>query len=143
MRLWSIHPKYLDSQGLVAVWREGLLARKVLSGQTSGYRNHPQLTRFKRQQKPLKHIDAYLYHVWKEAKRRGYNFNRMKIGQRPSTERIPITTGQLTFELQHLRRKLHARDPERLKALEGIGIPNPHPIFVEKAGPTEKWEKIR
>ena len=27
MRLWSLHPKHLDPQGLVARWREGLLAR--------------------------------------------------------------------------------------------------------------------
>jgi len=30
MRLWSIHPKYLDRQGLLAVWRESLLAQSVL-----------------------------------------------------------------------------------------------------------------
>lgn len=27
MRLWSLHPKHLDPQGLVALWREVLLAR--------------------------------------------------------------------------------------------------------------------
>ena len=32
MRLWSLHPCYLDPAGLVAVWREGLLARAVLRG---------------------------------------------------------------------------------------------------------------
>ena len=47
MRLWSLHPKYMDSKGLVALWREGLLARAVLKGQTNGYINHPQLIRFK------------------------------------------------------------------------------------------------
>lgn len=30
MRLWSIHQSYLDRQGLLAVWREGLLAQGVL-----------------------------------------------------------------------------------------------------------------
>jgi len=25
MRLWTLHPKYLDARGLVALWREGLL----------------------------------------------------------------------------------------------------------------------
>ena len=39
MRLWSLRPKYLDSQGLVALWREGLLAQAVLRGKTRGYRN--------------------------------------------------------------------------------------------------------
>jgi len=31
MRLWSLHPRYLDAKGLVALWREGLLAQKVLA----------------------------------------------------------------------------------------------------------------
>ena len=29
MRIWSIHPRYLDARGLVALWREALLARAV------------------------------------------------------------------------------------------------------------------
>ncbi|HKX52383.1 MAG TPA: pyrimidine dimer DNA glycosylase/endonuclease V [Nitrosospira sp.] len=37
MRLWTLHPRYLDTKGLVAAWREALLAQKVLSGLTSGY----------------------------------------------------------------------------------------------------------
>lgn len=53
MRLWSVHPKYLDTRGLTACWREGLLARKVLLGQTKGYRNHPQLIRFRNTQNPV------------------------------------------------------------------------------------------
>ena len=32
MRLWSLSPRYLDVKGLVAVWREGLLADAVLLG---------------------------------------------------------------------------------------------------------------
>ena len=48
MRLWSLHPSYLDSAGLVALWQEGLLARKVLSSQTKGYIHHPQLHRFRK-----------------------------------------------------------------------------------------------
>ena len=38
MRLWSIHPKYLGTKGLVALWREALLAQKVLQGNTKGYK---------------------------------------------------------------------------------------------------------
>lgn len=38
MRLWVSHPKYLDCKGLVALWRESLLARKVLKGKTKGWR---------------------------------------------------------------------------------------------------------
>lgn len=38
MRLWTLHPKYLDPKGLVALWRETLLAQRVLAGRTRGYR---------------------------------------------------------------------------------------------------------
>jgi hypothetical protein len=36
MRLWSLHLKYLDAKGLVAVW--GLLAKKVSKEKTKGYK---------------------------------------------------------------------------------------------------------
>jgi hypothetical protein len=32
MRLWSLHPEYLDANGLVALWREALLAQAFLQG---------------------------------------------------------------------------------------------------------------
>jgi len=47
MRLWSLHPAYLDARGLGALWREGLLAQAVLRGKTRGYRSHPQLERWR------------------------------------------------------------------------------------------------
>jgi hypothetical protein len=47
MRIWSLHPKYLDAKGLVALWRESLLAKQALESKTKGYKNHPQLNRFK------------------------------------------------------------------------------------------------
>ena len=60
MRLWTLHPKYLDAQGLVALWREGLLARAVLRGMTKGYRHHPQLQRFRAHASPRAAINLYL-----------------------------------------------------------------------------------
>ena len=54
MRIWSLHPRYLDAKGLVAVWRETLLAKHVLEGKTKGYKNHPQLNRFRE----VKNIDT-------------------------------------------------------------------------------------
>ena len=65
MRLWSLHPKYLDTKGLLALWREGLLAQKVLAGKTKGYKNHPQLDRFKAHGSPRKAIGRYLLDIWK------------------------------------------------------------------------------
>ncbi len=79
MRLWTIHPGYLDRKGLVALWREGLLAQSVLLGNTKGYKNYPQLTRFKNTDNPIGAIGNYLSAVVDEADKRGHNFNRDKI----------------------------------------------------------------
>jgi len=144
MRLWSLHPKYLDPIGLVALWREGLLAKKVLEGGTKGYRNHPQLERFKRHKTPLKAINAYLFEVWKEASRRGYKFDLNKIVPVELDEKIPVTRGQLTYEFQHLLRKLHTRDPERYEELKkNIEEVEPNPVFYVIEGDVEPWEKVR
>ena len=71
-----IHPRYLDAKGLVAAWREGLLAQKVLRGETRGYTRHPQLARFHAQPDPLRLIAALSRRLLaKEASRRGYAFD--------------------------------------------------------------------
>ena len=106
MRLWSLHPKYMDSKGIVALWREGLLARAVLMGKTKGYMNHPQLQRFKIQDEPLKAIDTYLYQVYLESQRRGYSFKREKIGDEFIQYQIPVSSGQMEYEFKHLKKKL-------------------------------------
>jgi len=82
MRIWSLHPKYLDAKGLVALWRETILAQKVLEGKTKGYKNHPQLNRFKNTDNPVGAIAVYLKYVAEEADKRGYNFDSNKISNR-------------------------------------------------------------
>lgn len=141
MRLWSLHPKYLDPQGLVALWREALLARAVLRGETRGYRHHPQLERFRAHPRPRLAINAYLGAVHAEATRRGYAFDRGKIGQMRAVERIAVTAGQLEFEGQHLRRKLEQRNPALLPRLDECAMLDPHPIFLRRPGPPESWER--
>jgi hypothetical protein len=140
MRLWSLHPKYLDSKGLVALWREGLLARKVLQGETKGYKNHPQLIRFKNHKYPIKAIDTYLFNVYMESKIRNYNFNRSKIGNKFTKELVDVTKNQLIYELDHLRIKLKTRDHDTYLELEDILIPDPNPIFRKVDGDIETWE---
>ncbi len=142
MRIWSLHPRYLDAKGLVALWRETLLAQKVLLGETRGYRNHPQLQRFRAQSNPLASIAAYLSVVADEADRRGYRFDRSKIVNRPGRKTIPVTRGQLDYETEHLRKKLLQRDPERIAALPKRGRPETHPLFVPVDGPVESWEVV-
>lgn len=119
MRLWSIHPAYLDPAGLTACWREGLLARKVLLNQTTGYRNHPQLARFRHCTNPSAAIDTYLHGICDEAHRRGYRFDRNKLGTDDPALQITVTDGQLAYELEHLRHKLLRRSPETALLLPG------------------------
>ena len=140
MRLWSLHPQYLDAKGLVACWREGLLARKVLLGRTRGYTNHPQLQRFRDQTDPVGSIDAYLAGVCDEADRRGYSFDRSKLGE-IATAKIKVTSGQLMYEWQHLKAKLASRDPSRLALLGEKGNSAAHPLFKVVPGSIESWEK--
>ena len=140
MRIWTLHPTYLDAKGLVAVWREALLAQHVLSGATIGYRQHPQLIRFKQAADPAGAIASYLYHIYEEACRRGYRFNRTKIAEHQSVARLPTTEGQLLYEWEHLKGKLQARAPEKYKEIAAVPEPVPHPLFTIVAGPVEPWE---
>ena len=143
MRLWSLHPCYLDAKGLVALWREGLLVQKVLAGGMKGYRHHPQLQRFRGQPDPLGAIAAYLREVRREAERRGYRFDATKIGDVAYDGRMTVTRGQLAFELAHLRMKLEARDEEALRRIAGIACPEPHPLFDAVSGEVEPWEVVK
>ena len=141
MRLWSLHPRYLDQKGLVALWREGLLAQAVLKGATTGYRNHPQLQRFRAQPSPEFSIAAYLHAVHEEAARRGYRFDVGKIAPGGTAPLIAVTQGQLEFEWCHLIAKLEARAPSWREAL---GIPDPlapHPLFRTIPGGIADWER--
>jgi hypothetical protein len=143
MRLWSLHPKYLDSQGLLALWRESLLAQKVLKKETGEYSNHPQLARFKKTNDPETTIASYLQEVCREGMDRGYKFDISKIGSGKLNGKIPITEDQLKYELKHLKRKLKDRCPDNLKKLKFLDIPEPHPLFYQIPGPIESWEKIK
>ncbi len=143
MRLWSLHPKYLDSKGLVALWREGLLAQKALSGETRGYRHHPQLQRFRSHRSPSAMIAAYLDSIWEESRQRAYRFDRGKI--RPyegGSLQIEVTDGQLRYELTHLLSKLERRDPTRAERLRGVHLPDPHPCLILVEGEIESWERV-
>ncbi|WFS62820.1 pyrimidine dimer DNA glycosylase/endonuclease V [Pseudodesulfovibrio thermohalotolerans] len=139
MRLWTLHPRFLDTKGLTAVWREGLLARKVLRGGTKGYTRHPQLIRFRAHPDPLAAIDAYLAGILGEARERGYNFDASKIDERARAIPIAETTGQLDYEWRHLLEKLQRRAPDRFEELRDQS-PAPHPLFVLEAGDVRDWE---
>ncbi len=142
MRLWSLHPRYLDAKGLVALWREALLAQKVLAGETKGYRHHPQLQRFREQTDASGAIAVYLREVQQEAERRGYKFDASKIGPCARHVKIAVTLGQMQYEMAHLRAKLAVRDAAALRRGEGVHEPEPHPLFEVVQGGVETWEVI-
>lgn len=141
MRLWSLHPHYLDRPGLSALWREALLARAVLEGKTTGYRNHPQLQRFRTHPSPTLAIAAYLAGVHDEAQRRGYRFDATKIGDVDPVPSIEVTTGQIEREWAHLLAKLAARSPDEHSRWAGLGLPDAHPLFIIRPGPVARWER--
>lgn len=162
MRLWSLSPQYLDSKGLVAVWREGLLALNVLREGKGAYYNHPQLERFKNVYNPYPcknpeyYITAYLYWILIEGELREYKFNRAKLNLTDAWKTaisfgdftMPITEGQLEYEWKHLQKKLHQRDYNKCRenviecCSSGLHI-KPHPLFRVIKGDVESWERRR
>lgn len=141
MRLWTIHPKYLDGVGLVALWREALLARAVLRGDTRGYRHHPQLIRFRAQRQPVGSLNRYLSAVYVESQCRGYAFDRRKLGRVGAGQRISETSGQIAAEWEHLLRKLRQRRPARYRQLVRLPWPEAHPLFRIVPGAARTWER--
>lgn len=166
MRLWSIHPKYLDQKGLCGLWREALLAQDVLlKGEFSEhpqtphtrlrrtpYYNHPQLERFKNCERPLDSIGRYLLEIYVEAEVRGYNFNSNKIKGKLTPIILTVTQKQLDYEYTHLQTKLKERDYEKYNdnvnltfqelLLKGEEV-KAHPLFKVVEGNIETWEKIK
>jgi len=142
MRLWSIHPKYLDTKGLVALWREALLAKHVLEGKTKGYKNHPQLNRFKKSKYPVDMINYYLSEVFHEATTRNFSFDRKKINWTFRKSKVKVTSGQIQYETKHLLAKLKKRDQDKFKEFKKVLIVNYHPLFKMVEGEIEEWEIV-
>jgi hypothetical protein len=140
MRLWTLHPRYLDPRGLVALWREALLAQAVLRGKTRGYRHHPQLARFRASAAPVHAIAAYLRAIHDEARRRGYRFDAGKIARHDRAARIVATRGQLDYEWRHLRVKLRRRAPAWHAQFKKLARPQAHPLFRIVPGGVADWE---
>jgi hypothetical protein len=141
MRLWTLHPSYLDARGLVALWREALLAQKVILGETRGYTAHPQLVRFRAHPEPMAMIAAYLHGIRLEAERRGYCFDGARIVSPPLCGEVEESQGQLLFEWSHLLGKLALRAPWLYGEHVNIALPGAHPLFRIVAGEKREWER--
>jgi DUF4097 and DUF4098 domain-containing protein YvlB len=142
MRIWSLHPKYLDAKGLVALWREALLAKNVLEGETVGYKNHPQLNRFKQAKRPVEAINQYLSEIYLESVNRNYNFDIRKINWHFNKNKLTVTTGQLNYEVKHLLAKLKTRDINKYEELRTESSYDIHPLFKLVNGDIEIWERL-
>ncbi len=143
MRLWSLHPQYLDAKGLVALWREALLAQAVIAGQTRGYQHHPQLIRFLEMKEPSGQIAAYLRAVHAESLCRGYRFDEAKIGAVHAAEPMTVSSGQLDYEWTHLIGKLETRAPEWLARIDVVAPRQHHPMFSVAEGGIAAWEVVQ
>lgn len=143
MRLWSLHPRYLDTKGLLALWRESLLAQNVLLGLTKGYRHHPQLARFRAAADPALAIGSYLAAVASEADRRGYAFDRAKIVRHGDCAEIDVTLGQIEYEWRHLLAKLKNRSIGMYEQVNDVAAPEAHPLFRVVPGDVEEWERAQ
>jgi hypothetical protein len=128
---------------LVALWREALLAQKVLQNKTKGYKNHPQLIRFQNTNNPLEVIGNYLEEIYKESMKRGYRFDQSKIHKNRSTLKIEIKKGQLDYEFQQLKNRLQERDLNAYKRVKTTKNVEPNPIFIVIDGGIESWERIK
>jgi hypothetical protein len=142
MRLWSLHPKYLDARGLVALWREALLAQAVLRGKTKGYRHHPQLLRFRDRASPVGAIAEYLRAIHAESSQRGYAFEAERVSVVRQSGLMVVTRGQLNYEWEHLMAKLAVRDPDWRRQFEEVRRPLAHPMFRIVPGEIESWERF-
>jgi hypothetical protein len=145
MRLWSIHPAYLDPQGLVAAWREALLAKKVLEGKTRGYTHHPQLARFLACRNPVDEINAYLDELYKESLVRTYRFNREKITyrQHPDVQPVLVTDGQVDYEFRFLQEKLKKRNRQKYEENSSSAVIRVNGLFSVIDGGIADWEKVK
>ncbi|WOO78506.1 uncharacterized protein LOC62_02G002053 [Vanrija pseudolonga] len=143
MRLWSLDPALLDRAALIACWREGLLAQKVLAGLTKGYTKHPQLERFRKTPDPPAAIGHFLESLYLEAVARGYNFDvaRITVRGRP-VPHIPLHQGQLEYEHDWLVTKVRKRQPDWLDVLEGAP-PRAARSFAVVPGGVESWERVQ
>lgn len=89
---------------------------------------------------PLGAINYYLSEVYSEALKRGYNFDSNKIDRTFSKIKIPVTKGQVRYEMDHLLKKLETRDPALYLSFRLNKTIHTHPLFKVIQGDIEEWE---
>ena len=119
-----------------------MLAQKVLKGETKSHENHPRLKKSKAHPHSQYAIANYLVEIWKESKRREYNFNKEKIGYTKIVEKIPITQSELRYEFDLLRDGTKKRTPSRHKDLLSVKKSNAIRFLKSRTGgaPIHFWK---
>jgi hypothetical protein len=126
MRIWTVHPMYLDKQGMATAWREGVLGISVF-GTSKMYSSHPQLKRFTSKAQ----IAEYLLEILEESKNRDYTFNAGQVfdkllpedyaayhNSKLEFDPVVVSYGQLMYEFRHLQNILKERDIVQYRANE-------------------------
>ena len=103
---------------------------------------HPQLMRFRAHPTPVAAVNRYLLELYVEATKRGYAFDKKKIGRSLSNRKILVTQGQAEYELSHLKRKLRKRNHIKYLEIRTVKTPALHPLFKMVKGGIETWERI-
>lgn len=140
MRLWTLHPHYLDLAGLRALWQNGILAQKNIFAQKGGVELHPQLLRFQKTETPEKAIGTYLLYISEEAEHRGVHFDIKKILVPCRDIVLDETVGQIQYEWWHFLTQLKDRAPTKYEKLQLIQKPDAHPMFRIIPGNVKHWE---
>jgi hypothetical protein len=84
----------------------------------------------------------YLKFVWEEAVNRNYNFDASKFDSKAEHCNIRVSTGQISFEKEHLLNKLKIRDRTKYELLHQQKEIELHPLFTIYPGEIELWERI-
>jgi hypothetical protein len=90
---------------------------------------------------PTRAIANYLWSVADEAKERGYHFDVSKIAAPRRMFTIPVTKGQLAYELAHLKQKLRQRDPKQFQLVNKREPVKVNSTFKAMEGPMAPWER--
>jgi hypothetical protein len=99
------------------------------------------VARFREHALPLRVMEAYLWEVLREARRRGYAFNAGKLRKAGKVGKMPVNRGQVAYEAGHLLGKLRRRDPGRWRELRGVKRWAVHPVMRLRGGGVEGWER--
>lgn len=150
MRLWSLHPSYLDKQALQVCWADALQAleyykqeRAYMKGITNDLSPYfyPCLDRFRMTGSPIAHITNYLHGLCDESERRNTPFGRAKLPEFTPGLRLKVTDGQIAREEKLLLLQLNRRKQTQLwMDLFVAEYVQPHPLFEIVSGPVEPWE---